>query len=319
MSKHFSFGLESTWGSAVVPSKGLAMRAGEGMKTTVDLKGQEAFDGTLCSYSDYYQGLVTHEGEIETDLESQTCGYFLRSLCGNATTTTVSGETGIYQHQFLPTGNKAGLTIEQYNDNFPVRYSGVLVNSLKIAATQGETVVATYGLLGKNMVDDISSSATVSYTLGHTFTHSDVDNGIKIDNVTVPLTSSFEIEIMSNKQAQYGLGSNNPLGFAAGRYEVKGKLVFYLSESAQISYYEDYLNKAAKSLKLTLNGGTLSGTNVSQESLTIDLPKAYFSAMVNPINAEAARLETEFVATLEATTQKLFDLKLINAQSSYES
>ncbi len=319
MSKHFSFGLEGTWGTAVTPSKGLPIRASEGMKTVVDMKGQEAFDGSLCAYSDYYQGLVTHEGEIETDLESKTCGYWLRSLCGNVTTNVAAGETGIYQHQFLPTGNKAGLTIEQFNDNFPVRYAGVLVNSLKLTAEQGESVVATYNLLSKGTVADVTTAATVSYDLGHTFNHADIANGIKIDNASVPLTSSFEVEIISNKQAQYGLGNNNPQGFAAGRYEVKGKFALYLNNSNQVSYYEDYLNKAAKSVAITFNGNALSGTSVTQESLVLNLPKAYFSALVNPINAEAARLEVEFVATLDPTTQKLFDLTLTNGQSSYES
>ncbi|MDO5561233.1 MAG: phage tail tube protein [bacterium] len=319
MSKHFSFGLESTLGTAVAPTKGLPIRAGEGMKTLVDLRGQEVFDGSLSAYSDYYQGLVTHEGEIETDLDSQAAGYFWRSLCGTVTTTAVTGETGIYEHQFLPTGNKASFTIEQYNDTFPVRYAGVLVNSAKITAEPGGSILATYGLLGRSVVEDVNSAATVTYNLGHTFTHADVAAGLKVDNTSLPLVSNFEVEIISNKQAQYGLGNVNPQGFASGRYEVKGKFVLYLNDSNQISFYEAYLDKAAKALEITFNGDSLSGTNVNKESLKLSLPKAYFSALLNPINAEAARLEVEFVATLDASTQTLFELTLINQISSYAS
>ena len=209
--------------------------------------------------------------------------------------------------------------MEQYNDVFPVRYAGVLVNSCKIAVTQGDNVLATYGLLGLKKDTDPASAATVTYNLGHTFSHADISDGLKIDNTALPLASSFELEIIANKQAQYGLGNVNPQGFASGRYEVKGKFALYLNNANQISFYESYLNKAAKSLSLTLTGDTLSGTTVTAESLTITLPKAYFSALVNPINAEAARLEIEYVATLDPTTNKIFDLTLINNVTSYAS
>ncbi len=319
MSKHFSFAPESSFASPTLPTKGLPIRASDGMKTNLDLKGQEIFDGSLAAYSDYYPGLAVHEGEIETDLDSKTAGYFFKSLCGTLTTTPVSGESNIFKHQFLPTGNLSSFTIEQYNSNFPVRYNGVLVNTLKIAAAEGETVIATYGLLAQSAQTEIDQPATVAYDLGHSFNHTDIAAGISIDGNALPLTSSVEIEFISNKLPQYGLGNANPQSFAAGRYEVKGKFALYLNDSQQISFYQQYLSKAAKSISLTFNGQDLAGVNQSQETLTISLPKAYFSALLNPINAEAARLEVEFVATLDPVTQKLFDLTLINNQVSYES
>lgn len=315
MSKHLCFGLENTLGTAVAPSIGLAMRPGEGIKSDLDLKGLELMDGGLGLYSDYKQGLATHEGEIEFDLDSKTSGYFFRSLSGGVTTSAVSGVSGAYQHIFLPTGVRLGMTIEQYNDNFAYRYAGCLVNSLKITASEGESTLATVKLLAMTGTD-AATAATASYSLGHVYNFTDAASGLKVDDTAIPLTSSVEVEIIANKIAQYGLGSNNPQSFAAGRYEVKGKFVIYLSSSSDVSFYTAYFNQAAKALSLEFTGDQI-GETTANESLKIELPKAYYSTIVNPIDNEAARLEVEFVGALDATTQTVYQLTMINSQTSY--
>src|SRR4051812_37736911 len=108
-----SFKKESTWATAVVPDKSIAVRPSGGMVIKEDIQMIQAIKGQLQKYYDAIRGKVAYEGEYTFDAFADYLGYFLLCAMGVDTPATHSGESIVYDHVFTEAAAKPSLTIEQ--------------------------------------------------------------------------------------------------------------------------------------------------------------------------------------------------------------
>jgi hypothetical protein len=158
----FSIGLESTWGTPVVPSKSIAVRPGDGIQTDNDLQFVDEIKAQLVKHDESFKGQVKHEGSYEFALIPGNAGYFLLSHFGQVASVAKSApNTAVYDHTFSAIAAKKSLTIEQAIDLHVRRYAGAIVHSLTFAAAAGESLVVTAGIRAKSQAS--ATKITAAY------------------------------------------------------------------------------------------------------------------------------------------------------------
>src|ERR671926_1601434 len=95
-----SFKKESTWGTAVVPDKSIAVRPSGGIVIKEDIQMIPAIKGQLQKYYEAIKGKVEYSGDFTFDAFADYVGYFLLSALGTDTPALHSGETIVYDHVF---------------------------------------------------------------------------------------------------------------------------------------------------------------------------------------------------------------------------
>src|SRR5438874_2180629 len=119
-----SFKKESTWGSAVVPDKSVAVRPTGGMEIKENVQMIPGIQGRLSKYNNAIKGKVSYEGSYTMDAFADYIGYFLLSSMGTDTPALHSGETIVYDHPFTESVTKPSLTIEEAIGENIKRYLG---------------------------------------------------------------------------------------------------------------------------------------------------------------------------------------------------
>src|SRR3954468_2281785 len=108
-----SIGLESTWGTAVVPNKSLAVQPGDGIQTDNDVQFRSAIKAQLAKNVTAFTGARTHEGEYEFDFIPNNIGYLFKSAFGTSTPVAKSApNAAVFDHTFTEAATKPSLTVE---------------------------------------------------------------------------------------------------------------------------------------------------------------------------------------------------------------
>src|SRR5262245_11381691 len=138
-----SFKKESTWGTAVVPDKSIAVRPTGGIAVKNDIQLIPAIKGQLQKNYNAIKGKVGYEGDYTLDAFADYIGYFLLSAHGTDTPATHSGESIVYDHPFTESVTKPSLTIEQAIAENVRRYAGAIVSGYKVSGKVGEMLEFT--------------------------------------------------------------------------------------------------------------------------------------------------------------------------------
>src|SRR4051794_40294936 len=94
-----SFGIESTWGTAVTPNKSVAVQPGDGIQTDADVQFRSAIKAQLAKNVTAFKGAQTHEGEYEFDFIPNNLGYLLKSAFGTSTPVAKSApNASVFDH-----------------------------------------------------------------------------------------------------------------------------------------------------------------------------------------------------------------------------
>src|SRR5690242_20562040 len=136
-----SFKKESTWGTAVVPDKSIAVRPTGGIDIKEDIQMIPAIRGQLQKHYDAIKGKVSYDGSFTFDAFADYLGYFILSAFGTDTPATHSGESIVYDHVYTETAAKPSLTIEQAISEHVRRYAGAIVDQLKFTSKTGEKLM----------------------------------------------------------------------------------------------------------------------------------------------------------------------------------
>ncbi len=309
-----SFGLETTWGTAITPNKSIAVHPGDGIQTDNDVQLVSAIKAQLAKNVASFKGAVKHEGEYEFDFIPGVVGYLLKSIFGGLSSALKGGESAVYEHTFTEAETKPSLTIEQAVDQIVRRYAGAIVHSLKLSCKAGESLVATAGIKAKSSSSATKISPTYETVRPFNFNDCLQASGFKIGGVAYNQVEKFEMEYKNNGEMKHTLGSNDPSFFFVKASEVKGKFDLYMDANSAAKY-TDYLNKTEQSLDIIFQGESI-GTAANYK-LDINIPKVVFTATNYPVNEDYNVISGEFEGIYDTATSRLIRTILTNLTANY--
>lgn len=306
-----SFKKESTWGTAVVPDKSIAVRPTGGIDIKEDIQMIPAIRGGLQKNYDAIKGKVGYEGAYTFDAFADYLGYFLLSAFGSDSVATPGGETIVYSHTFSEIAAKPSMTIEQAISEHVRRYAGAIVDQLKITSKTGEKLMVEAGFKAKTQAT--ATAITPAFTIVPSFDHTQVI--VKIGGSTIGEVESFELEYKNGISMVHALGNAEP-SYAAieGGSEVSGKMDLYL-DSTTLTEMSNYVNKTTRSLELIATGSAIG--NASNYVLDLLIPKAVYTAAESKITDNHNLLSISFNGYYDTATSKLISAVLTNLTSAY--
>lgn len=312
-----SFGLESVWGTPVVPDKSIGVQPGDGIQTDNDVQFVDSIKAQLAQHSASYKGATTHEGEYELDLIPGYVGYFIKSALGAVASAAKSApNAAVYDHTFTEAESKPSLTIEQSVGEITRRFAGAIVHSLNFSCEPGGRLMLTPGIRAKSTAPATKIAAAYEAATIRPFTFADLNSstGLKIGGSGLAGLRSLDFTYENNHTLLHGFGSNDPQFNYAKGSTIGGSLEFYLDTNTAAKY-ADYLNKTTQALQLTFTGDTIGDS--ANYGLDIIIPKATFVTASYPINDEYAQLTVDFEGEYDQTTSKLLSIILTNLLTNY--
>lgn len=152
------FGIESTWGTAVTPTRTFEV-VSEAFKASydrIDSKGIRT-SRVLQSKTGWATGKVDVNGEVELELPTKGLGMLLSAMVGTATATGTgtTAKTYVYNMTAGATTDGKGLTAEVSRADIGgtrqvFTYAGLKVQSWEVSAAQGELCMLKLSLDGKS-------------------------------------------------------------------------------------------------------------------------------------------------------------------------
>jgi len=306
-----SFKKETTWGTAVVPDKSIAVRPSGGISIKNNMQMIPAIKGQLQKDHEAIKGNVAYEGEFTMDAFADYMGYFLLSAFGTDTPANPGGETLVYNHVFSEAAAKPSLTIEQAIADNVRRFAGCIVSGFKLTGKTGEMLEFTPSISGKTQAT--ATAITPAFTTVPAFNHAQL--AVKIGGSTIGEVESFELEYKNGLEMIYALGSNEPSYNAInGGSEVTGKMDLYL-DSTSATRIANYINNTRESVELIATGGSIG--NASNYKLSMLVAKAVYTSAETTITDGHNLLSVEFTGIYDTATSKLITPTLTNLLATY--
>lgn len=306
-----SFKKESTWGTAVVPDKSIAVRPAGGIEIKQNIQMIPAIQGRLQKYREAIKGKVAYEGDYTFDAFADYLGYFLLSAMGTDTPATHSGESIVFDHIFTESAAKPSLTIEQAVGENVRRYAGSIVHQLKVTSKVAAPVEIAASVMAKSQAS--ATAISPAFTTVPSFDHTQV--AVKIGGSTIGQVESFELEYKNGIEMVYALGNASPsYNSIAGGSEVSFKMELYL-DSTTITEMTNYINKTTQSLEFIATGAAIG--SAANYLFDILLPKAVYTAAATKINDGHNLLEISGNGLFDTSTSKLIGITLTNLIASY--
>lgn len=309
-----SFGVETTWGTAVTPNKSIAIHPGDGIQTDNDVQFPQSIKGQLAKNSTSFIGARKHEGDYELDLIPGNAGYFFKSALGAvASVAKSSPNTSVYDHTFTEQASKPSLTIEQAVTDIVRRYAGSIATGFKLNVEAGGSLVADFPFKAKSQAS--ASAITPANETIRPFNFVDLGStGVSIGGSAFTQVESLELEYRNNIEFKHALGNNDAQFNYPKASEVMGKFVLYL-DATSAAKYTDYLAKTDRALVITFTGDTI-GTS-SNYGLQINIPVATFKTATYPISDDYNKLTIDFEGVYDTATSKLLNVILTNLVTAY--
>ena len=302
---------ESVWGTAVTPTKSIAVRPTGGIIDKENIQMIPAIKGQTQKYYDAIKGKVSYEGEYTMDLFADYVGFFLLSALGTDTPALAASETLVYNHVYTETLPKPSLTVEQAIGENVRRYAGAIVKSFKISAKAGEMIEFTPSVMAKTQAGATEIAAAFSTVPAFNFAQA----VIKLGGVTLDEVENFEMTFTNGLEMVYALGSNEPVfNSINGGSEVTGKVECYL-DSTTATRLASYLAKTNESVEVILTGDAIG--NISHNKLDIVVPKAVYTTGETKVTDAHNVLTIEFQGIYDTSTSKLIGVTLTNLVASY--
>lgn len=305
-----SLAKETTWGTAVVPTKSVPVDPSGGVNVKNNTQMLSAIKAQVAKNYDAIIGKRAYEGEYQFDAFADVLGYFLLSALGVDTPSLHAGETIVYDHLYSESVTKPSLTIEQAISENTRRFAGCITNSLKFEFKTGETVKVTASQVAKSQAS--SSAITPAYSTVPPFNFAQV--AVKIGGATIGEVESCELEYKTNLEMVYTVGSNDPQYYAAKGSEVSGKIEMYL-DATSLTRLTNYLANTKESIEIVVTGASIgvAANNV----LDILIPKAVYKTADQKVTEAHNMLSIEFDGVYDTGSNKLLSVTLTNLVASY--
>ena len=309
---YVGYGIESTEGVTVAPTLFLPANAFS-IDSTEDFIIPEQLRGTR----DHYVGMsapYSVSGSMDMELVPDGVRNLLKSaLCHEGTIVPSAYSGGGYQSVFVP-GNATTPTFTfeaSYGDILVMRYGGIRVNTLEIAASFGEIVTASWGLEGTTRVKQ-GSASTESYAnvLPFHFTGA----GVKRDGVVIANVQNFTLGINNNIDRRGTLVKRR-----SWARTVLGNRDITFSATMDFQDDDDYdlfLAGTEFAIEIHLQSDTNIPTTTNPYMLKITLPHVKWNSVSSGMSAGDYIDQAVEATVLRGSTGNVMDVVLVNDEST---
>ncbi len=301
-----SFKKETTWGTAVVPDKSIAVRPTGGIQIKTGMNLVPAVKGLLQKNYKAIKGKTSYEGDFTMDAFADYIGHFLLSALGTDTPATHAGESIVYDHVFTETNPKPSLTIEQSISENSRRFAGSIVSGFKISGKVGEMLAFSPHIMAKTQAS--STQITGAFSNVEPFNHAQLQ--VKIGGSVIGEVESIELDYKNGLDLVYALGNVEPAyASISGGSQVTGKIELYLDATA-LTRLTNYLANTNESIELIATGGAIG--NAAAYVLDILIPKAVYTAVESKVTDNHNLLSISFEGIYDTATSKMMAVTLTN-------
>lgn len=302
---------EATYGTPATPILSVPVSASAGIQIDQAEVGIEAIKGTAPKNRAFFKGKQTLSGGYEMPVYPNSFGYFLLSLLGTDTPSTVEAGA-VYKHTFTEGAARSGLTIEQKVGEIVKRFSGYVPSNLKLTAKVGELIVASITGQAKSQAD--ATAITKSFETTNALNWADI-TVLSIGGTDIKAkVDSIEIEYDNGAEMFYGLGAVTPQVNYIKQSTVKGKIECYV-DATTAAYLTSLIAGTESEIILTITGSQVIGS-ASAPTLKIQIPKTVFSKTTTKLDFGYNALSIEFEAREDATNG-LIKAELTNTTATY--
>jgi hypothetical protein len=307
-----SFANETTWGVSVTPTKSIDVDPGDGIQTDPDKQYISTIKGQIEKNVEAFIGQRKHTGPFDMPGRPTNLGYLYKSAFGSVSSALKSGETIVYQHTLSEAVAKPSLTIEQNILDIVARFAGCIVLSVKLSCKTGDYLKVATAIQAKSRAT--ATAITPVFETIRAFNFADIGSGFKIGGTSIAEVESFEIEYKNNVNFKHTVASNDAGFFVAKPSEVTGKIDMLLNSNTT-SFYTDYLAGTQRAVDITFTGDAIGVS--SNYGLNINVPKADFKTVTDPIRDDYNLLTVNFEAIKDTSTSKQISMLLTNLLASY--
>lgn len=307
-----SLAKESTWGTAVTPTKSIPVRPTGGMEIKTNVQMIPGVMGRLTKYISAIQGKKSCEGGYTMDAFADYIGYFLLSAMGLDTPATHSGETVVFDHAFTEGVTKPSLTIEEAIGENVRRYAGSICTGFKLSGKPGEMLEFSPTMMAKTQAT--STAITPAFTTVPAFDHTQL--AVKFGGSTLTEIENIEIEYKNGLEMVYAVGNAEPaFNSINGGSEISGKIDLYL-DSTTLTRLTNYIANTNESIELIATGTSVIGS-AAHYVLDLLVEKAVYKSSDTKIVDSHNLLSIEFDGLYDTGSSKLLALTLTNLLSAY--
>lgn len=279
---YVGYGVESTEGTTVAPTIFLPVSSFS-FEDTNDYIQPAQIRGTRDRYV-LMPSPYSTSGSMDMELVPNGIGSLLRSAfaaAGGITSSAYAG--GGYQHVIVPGNSSPTFTFESSAaDILVMRYGGVRVNTLEIAAAFGELVTASWGLEGTTRVKQ-GSPATESYDDVAPFSFTGAS--VKVAGTNIGNVKSFSASVGNNIDRIGTLRKTRSWKRTAlGMRDLGLSMTMDFTDTAD---YDLFLNETEFSVELHLEGSAGSaGMGTNKPALILSYPRVRWGMVGVPISTE---------------------------------
>ena len=316
MRGHALWNFQNSYGTSLTTSQHAIPIISESLAAKVDHLAEDNMYGRY-GMSPHHEGPHRSEGEIRIQAHGIAMGHLLRSVFGQVTTT--SG-TGNQTHEFIPRNTvdfdefAAGppASIEVFRPSLvesAALYYDMVGNTIGFNIANGQLLSVNAGLMGGGFTR--KAAATPSFPNAEVFRWAQASasfNGWAVQDIR-----DVAVNLNNNLELQYTLNNTNtPRAVKrTGAYgvDVSGRIQF-ATHSLWLDF--DPFNAAPSRFFVTFTG------RVSPYAFTLDIPAMRFTSF-EPTIAGAGVIEAAFAARGEFDTNSSYALRavLVNTQTYY--
>lgn len=230
-------------------------------------------------------------GDITVEMRPADYDWLLEgALFGTFTADVLNTGTTIKSYSI----QDAALDITQFRT-----FEGVMVNTMAMSLAPNAITMATFGLVGQDMVQTASAPAGSSYTAYSTNEPFDNFSGtITEGGSAIAIVSTLDFTLNNGLNPTYVLGSSVTPQMQFGMSTLEGTMTIYYQDAAMIT---KFLNETESSLSIVLDD------RVAGKTYTLLMPRIKINGAAVPVaNPESRLITVPFVALKDSSTGTQF-------------
>lgn len=302
----YQIGKETTWGTAVTPTAQLGLVEKLDIMPEVEAENIKDSRGTLAPA--YQAALYGSNATAKASgiMPYEDLPYFLDNMCGEATPSGANPYVYAYSAPLgtLPTRRIWTIVkgMSAPTSNIYGLAGGVLTElTLKTESKKPLTYDATFA--GKSMAS-VSLAALSDRSLTPIMAHQasiyiDAVGGTIGSTAVTTLWFSWELNIKTNAAVNFGIGSQNAVGFREAKWEVKEK-------------FKMEIDATTKAMLDSIIGTSLLQKQIRTKFTTGASAIAQFDTGVSFLKSPEFTTDTDGVSTLEFEATSIYNTALAN-------
>lgn len=308
-----SVGKESTYGTAVTPTYSVPVLPSDGIVVEQETVGVEAIDTHPAKNKGFVRGVRNYTGGYNMNAYPNALGYVLLSALGAVSTSTVGGESVVYEHIFTETVAKKSLTVEQVIGSVTERFAGFIASGFNLQFKVGEPISVGFEGMAKTVASN--TKITPVYETRNAFKWDQISS-ISLDSVDLKAyIESGNIEYKNGLGTFHGFSSNNEPTLAyVENSELTGSFTALMDGTNVDALSAKFRSQTEMPISFMVTGE--SAGIASNCAIVLTIPRAVVSTYVTKLDTSYNQVTFDFVAGKDSS-DGLIEFILVNTKTTY--